>query len=98
MSTTRTTMENTFSYGDYYGYPSCCIQSFHKVLLGTESISILQLEVGRGTGFIPCKNHTHKIKTGECTLEQIILPTRKCTSAFPDGKGQLKIKIKEPSN
>lgn len=44
-------------YGNYYGYPQCCIHSFCY-----EVTTRSQRKAGKKTGFIPCKHHA-KLQT-----------------------------------
>ena len=93
METIMQINDSIISFGEFYGYPSCCIHSFHQVLRGEKSIHTVQLNAGRGTGFVPCLNHAHQIENGEVQLENLILPTRKCEHAFPKGH-KIKAKVK----
>ena len=81
-------------YGEFYGYPSCCITSFQKVVVGESPIHASQLKAGQGSGFIPCLECATKVINGICELKDIILPTRKCEGQFPKGHS-LKAKVKE---
>jgi hypothetical protein len=83
------------SYGEYYGYPSCCIRSFHDILLGKKNISLIQLNAGNGSGFIPCLEHAKQVQEEKIKLEEIILPTRMCEGKFPHGRPKLSARVKE---
>jgi hypothetical protein len=65
-------------FGEYYGYPKCCIDSFCNQVT-TRS----QRKAGNNSGFIPCKNHTKHILYNKITLRSLIT-NRVCkkTSTF----------------
>ena len=72
--------------GIYYGYPSCCIQSFiHDYGTNTVKRTSTQLQVHENSGFIPCHNCATKILAGEITLKQLIAD-RICSFEFPKSK------------
>lgn len=72
------------SWGVYYGYPSCCIRSFHT-LLQTDTkwkdISTQQKQVTTN-GFVPCQACAERILRGEVSIEDLILPSRQCNVPF----------------
>lgn len=55
--------------GKYYGYPKCCIDAFAN---NFDSITDDQKIAGKGTGFIPCPQHTEMILDGKIKLEDLI--------------------------
>jgi hypothetical protein len=65
--------------GKYYGYPSCCIDSF---VINTPKTHIQQF-VHKGLGFIPCNSCATKIMNGENTIEELI-KNRICRIPFPN--------------
>jgi len=54
-------------FGNYYGYPKCCIDSFCY-----EPMTRSQKRLGNGTGFIPCKKHARLISLRQTTLKELI--------------------------
>ena len=54
-------------FGNYYGYPKCCIDSFCN-----EVITRSQRKAGNNTGFIPCKDHARMILNKEKTLDSLM--------------------------
>lgn len=72
------------SYGVYYGYPKCCIRSFHKMLnnkLLASDLSEVRRKAAKN-GFIPCLSHAKEIEAGKIKIEELILPTRQCERPF----------------
>jgi hypothetical protein len=71
-------------WGDYYGYPSCCIKAFHRMLLKDLKFNEISVERQSATkhGFVPCKNCAIKIVKGEIMIETLIQPTRQCPKPF----------------
>ncbi len=70
--------------GDYYGYRKCCIQAFHTLLLEDRKWKDISQERKRTTthGFVPCQKCAEEILEGKRTIEDCILPTRKCPKPF----------------
>lgn len=64
-------------YGQYYGYPKCCIDSF-KYSMHKKS----NLQAEQGYGFIPCDKHTEDIYCRRIQLADLI-QNRVCKSPFP---------------
>lgn len=54
-------------FGNYYGYPKCCIDSFCN-----QRMTRSQRRAGNGSGFIPCKKHSRLILLRETTLKDLI--------------------------
>ncbi len=54
-------------YGHHYGYPQCCIDSFCNQVTTRN-----QRNIGKNSGFIPCKKHCQLISSGAITLESLI--------------------------
>lgn len=75
------------SWGDYYGYPKCCIRSFHSML--RKNILFHQISDVRKNatknGFIPCAACAKKIVAGTITIEELISPNRQCPTPFTRG-------------
>ena len=65
-------------YGEWFGYPPCCIHYFDS----GETITEDQYKAANYTGFVPCPEHAHKILTGETRLSDLI-KGRKCQVPFP---------------
>lgn len=75
-------------WGQYYGYPQCCIESYlrqcqepywyEKYFLKYKN---LRLRLGM-TGFIPCENHMKQINDGTLRPNDLIT-NRKCKVAYP---------------
>lgn len=78
--------------GRFFGYPECCIDEFEARIILAEvnggkyekSYAEISGCSSHGTGFIPCKNHTDQILSGELRVEDII-KNRICSTPFPDG-------------
>lgn len=79
-------MTSNQSKGDYYGYPKCCIKSFHIMM--NEGLVFSELsEVRRKAtknGFVPCLVCAKKIEAGKIKIEDLILPTRKAPRPFSE--------------
>lgn len=59
--------------GLYYGYPTCCIESFCKSPHYLDkAFGDMRTETGNGTGLVPCTNCATKINSKEITLESLI--------------------------
>lgn len=71
--------------GQYYGYPQCCIDMFTENIIFLKKHSKEQLKASKGTGFIPCLNHTNDINSGKLTLQELI-KNRKCVLKFPNDR------------
>ena len=73
--------------GEYFGYPNCCIKSFHVMLqkrLLFKDINEVRRNAAKN-GFIPCLNCAKKIVAGKIKIEDLILPTRECPRPFIRG-------------
>lgn len=66
--------------GNYYGYPSCCINAFIRRSIDVEFTED-ELLYSKG-GFLPCKKHLKMIKQGKITIESLI-QDRQCVTSFP---------------
>lgn len=64
-------------FGEHYGYPKCCINSFCN-----EVITRSQRKAGNKTGFIPCKKHTRMVLEKTIKLKSLI-KNRFCEKPFP---------------
>lgn len=53
--------------GRFLGYPECCIRAFVSEIPSEE-----QVQVANGTGFIPCKEHTRQVLSGQKKLGDLI--------------------------
>lgn len=65
-------------YGEYFGYPKCCIESFDKQNKFTRN----QRYVHKRKGFIPCDSCAEKILNNETTIEGLI-KDRICSLPYP---------------
>jgi hypothetical protein len=74
-------------WGEYYGYPNCCIQAFHKLLLADTKFQEISDEWKTATcnGFVPCQQCAERILKKEILISDLILPTRKATKPFIRG-------------
>jgi len=79
-------METTYNrvYGEFLGYPECCIKAF-----GNQAIPHLlrSPEVKEATfnGFVPCQEHAVALNTYTLTREKLVKQInarRKCTVKF----------------
>jgi hypothetical protein len=77
-------------WGNYYGYPQCCIDSFTN-LFDPKTRSEEQEKVHWDSGFIPCREHALEILAGKTTLEALILPTRQHPRPFKTEKPALRV-------
>ncbi len=72
---------NKRDYGNYFGYPQCCIDSF----LTKKNRNKSQNKVKRmGSGFVPCRKHASDILNRKIVFQDIII-NRKCKKPFPMG-------------
>jgi len=72
------------SWGVYYGYPNCCIRSFHKLLLADTKWNEISQERKAVTtnGFVPCQRCAERVLKGEIQIQELILPSRQCSKPF----------------
>ena len=79
-------------FGQYYGFPQCCIDDF-----GTRFRAPEEKRKLCGTGFIPCLKCNQK---SEAELIEIINANRKCPIPFPNGELAVKYMRdpKDPKN
>jgi hypothetical protein len=87
-------MDKCVEYGEYYGYPSCCIKEFNDFLsqwlpeeddakrVQIKDAKKLNFQVSNKTGFVPCDVHTQQILQHKISLEDLI-QNRKCPGKFP---------------
>ncbi len=72
------------SYGDYYGYPDCCIKAFTEYFY--QHIQFEQLSAARQKtalkGFIPCETCAQKILSKELNIAKLINAKRKHHKPF----------------
>lgn len=72
---------NRQQYGNYFGYPECCVKSF----IEKEKKSKSQLIIKKmGTGFVPCNKHAIDIINKKIKISELIC-NRKCEKPFPIG-------------
>jgi hypothetical protein len=68
--------------GEFFGYPSCCINEFIRTKgLKLRDSSKLRSTIGN---FIPCEMHQEQLQRGEVILEDLI-QNRTCETEFPHG-------------
>ncbi len=74
----------TSSYGDYYGYPKCCILAFHQMMFENKILKEISPErqQTKKNGFIPCQGCAERVLRGEIQVHELILTTRKCHKPF----------------
>lgn len=75
--------------GRYFGYPSCCIESFiERMLDGSWNDTEKDDEryAGFNEGFLPCDDHIKQIKAGEIKIKDII-QNRICKTKYPFDHG-----------
>ncbi len=65
-------------YGEWFGYPKCCIHYFDSGEVITED----QYMAANYTGFVPCPDHAKQVLKGDVKLEDLI-KSRKCEVPFP---------------
>ena len=68
-------------YGNYFGYPKCCINQFVKMVLAEKTPTRLQKNIGEKTGFIPCSYCSWKILTKKVMLDELV-QNRRCKIPF----------------
>lgn len=70
-------------HGIFFGYPSCCINSFVANFGTPDNAS--RFDVSNNTGFVPCEKHAQMIRNNECTLESLVdKDKRLCEVPFPN--------------
>lgn len=69
------------SYGNYFGYPKCCINDFVKMVIEDKTPGRIQEKVGEYTGFIPCSYCSWRILTKNVKLDDLI-QNRTCNEPF----------------
>lgn len=70
------------TWGDYYGYPQCCIDEFVEDLKAGKSPGERNLD-GNYSGFIPCRAHTTQVLNKDIKLGDLIR-NRTCDTEFPN--------------
>jgi hypothetical protein len=87
-------MDKCVEYGEYYGYPKCCIHEFDDFLsrwlpeqddikrAEIKEAKKMNFQVSNKTGFVPCDAHTQQILQQKIRLEDLI-QNRKCPGKFP---------------
>lgn len=71
--------------GIFYGYPQCCIDAFCRLDHIKEEAATgdtLAADMGKSTGFIPCRQCAEKLHRGELKLKDLICE-RKSPLPFP---------------
>jgi hypothetical protein len=82
---------NYKTYGEYFGFPNCCIEFFGKEATEPNWFDkYFDIYPGLseridGTGFIPCEKHMQMIVNNEVKPEQLI-QNRQCKTPFPHGR------------
>lgn len=75
--------------GQYYGYPTCCIDAFIEDMQYLENTGKAPVRARAdkypwtGTGFIPCNEHAESIMQHWDETMQEILKSRVCVYPFP---------------
>ena len=75
----------SLGFGEYYGYPQCCIESFLGPNCALNHAKRFEDVPFGGTGFIPCQKCATE-RTEEEILSEIA-SRRKCPTPFPDDSG-----------
>ena len=68
-------------YGEYLGYPPCCIKEFGDVAIPAFMKPAITVEMAVN-GFLPCPACAQCLKDGEVTYDELINPNRMCTIPF----------------
>ena len=71
MTRMRTATTSAHGWGVYYGYPTCCTDSFAMFQNDHRLRSIEQVMVARG-GLVPCSTHAEQILNGEIHIADLI--------------------------
>lgn len=76
-------MEQTCNriYGEYLGYPSCCIKAFGDRAIPFVFRPKIVQEMTLN-GFLPCEKHAMELRLGRITYDELINPHRKCSIPF----------------
>lgn len=71
-------------WGDYFGYPKCCIRAFHRMLVNKKEFKTISQERQATTqnGFVPCQRCAERILKGEIKIHELIQPTRQAPKPF----------------
>ena len=80
------------NFGQFYGYPICCIEEFieQKHMVRDQSQLLKDLENAGiyNSGFVPCEYHLRMLIAGTVSIQQLIRD-RICDIPFPKGYGAL---------
>ena len=80
------------NYGQFYGYPICCIEEFvekkHMTRDKDQLLNDLEDAGIYNSGFVPCEYHLRMLIAGTVTIGQVIRD-RICDIPFPKGYGAL---------
>ena len=79
-------MEKTYNriYGEYLGYPDCCIKAFGDVAIFFTSRP-MNVQLANKCGFVPCSKHANMLLNGEITYDKLINTSkRKCSVPFKE--------------
>jgi len=68
-------------YGDYLGYPKCCIENFGDIAIPFV-MRHPDTQAAAKNGFLPCPAHAKQLLNKEVTYTELINPNRKCTVPF----------------
>lgn len=68
-------------YGNYFGYPKCCINQFVKMVLAEKTPTRLQRKVCESTGYVPCSYCSWRILTKQVVLDELV-QNRRCKIPF----------------
>lgn len=79
-------MNRFTAFGQYFGYPKCCIEWFmdsrvHKTI--PYALTETQQVVEEGEGFIPCPSCARKVLRERLQLSDLILDSRICPTPYP---------------
>lgn len=78
-------MNVTEVIGRYFGYPTCCIKEYDRVLAsgGRKSTEQILVQARHNHGFVPCTAHCQQILEGKTTIESLI-HDRLCPLPYPE--------------
>lgn len=73
-----------FYFGDYYGYPKCCVKEFYYIqpnFLKKKNKKNMKRTTNSFNGFVPCFKHACMIEKNQIKLDELI-NNRKCQVPF----------------
>lgn len=68
--------------GEYFGYPSCCVDYFCNDLFQTRITAHQKAVKSLGYGFVPCEDCARKVVEGRVGVQDLI-QNRICNTEFP---------------